>query len=545
MNRDNLWLVSLGAATLTAAAVTAACRTTEEAADVKDTQTMSYEGELGMKPGVGFEGIFEDVRGTCVEWDGVDTAGAAQTATYDFNLVENHADLARTLNVSSASSIKAAIPESPASVSAKTKFSLGYSYTLNRYSVYIVAQVQVRNETTQLKSPRFKPEIKEMLASGQPDAVDRYRLQCGDSYMSAYTTGGEFFGVLEIKTESEDQQLEVKRDIEAAVAAEGIGEATSESSFAATLKNITKNKTLHVWTYQRGGSGAEQVGMVDSVDAMIARMKAFPGFVTATAAPANYTATFQDYFTMDVPLPTSYREQLLAGQDTMGELAGIQARLVDDRGNIDYIIKHPNSFTGLTAEKTRELQTYRSGIENHMRDIYKTARKCQRKLAECVIPQNLLAIKSPELPPRRTTASTLMRDVVVIKTAIQQIDVDELYDAPFNAPECFIEVRAKARNGFKYKRVVRTPTEYTTPRCNNLSRVIEVPMVVLKEAFGAIGVPEDEGQIEILLMEDDYGSIEQVVGKMSKSYKDLKAQSAMADVLTGTYVTANVEFEVR
>lgn len=571
MISQTLSLWTIGAVGIVTVAISA-CRTTEVVGDLKATQVVGYNGEGGMKPGVGYETVYEDTRGVCVDWDGVETAGGAQEVTYDFDLVENTYDLASTLNVSNASAVKAAVPNTPgASVSAKTKFAMGYSYTLNRYSVYIVAKAEVRNETTQLSNVRIKEDKKSILASPTPEAVDQYRLECGDSYMSGYTTGGEFFGVLEIQTETEEQNADVKREIQASLAAEAIGEISTESSFSATLKKITKNKNVHIWTYQRGGQGAEQVGLVDTVDGMLARIKSFPSYVASvqvgqtvpvpatiagegggvtsaasnvTPHPANYTAMFKDYFTLSVPLPAAYRQALFNGQDIMAELAGIQAKLIDDRGNIDFILKHPSSFDSLTATKIRDLKSYVEGIQASMKLIATTATKCHRVLADCVVPQALLAIKSPDLPLRRTTAQNLTRDIVLIKTAIQQIDVGQLNDGPFNPPECFIEVRAVAAGG-KYKRVVRTQTDYTAPRCGNLSRSIEVPQIVMKEAFKSLGITENEGFIQVLFQEDDPGTEEDPIAKISKRYKDLLTQSAIADVMSGNFVTADISFEVR
>src|SRR5262249_6185923 len=160
-----------------------------------------------------------------------------------------------------AAQVKAAVPDTPASVSAKTKFMLGHSYTLNRYSIFILAKVQVRNETSQLKNPRLKAEIRTALANAatDPDAVDRFRLQCGDSYLGGCTTGGEFFGVLELSTDSEERKLEMKREVEAAISAENVGEASTQQSFEVKLRNATRNKNLKIWTYQKGGAGAAQV----------------------------------------------------------------------------------------------------------------------------------------------------------------------------------------------------------------------------------------------------------------------------------------------
>lgn len=525
----------------------AGCKT-DDGAELKNTTVISFEGELGMRPGVGFESIFEDVRGSCVDFDGTETFGTAQTVTYELDLVESHRELGTSLNVSNAAQVKAAVPDTPATVSAKTKFMLGHSYTLNRYSIFLLTKVEVRNEATHLKNAKLKEEKKTQLANAaqDPDAVDRFRLQCGDAYLGAFTTGGEFFGVIELETESDEHKAEIKREVEAAIAAEGVGEVNTQSSFEAKLTRATRNKKLKIWTYQRGGSGSAQVGLVDTPEKMIERVRKFPDFVVAGQGgnAANYTATFKDYFTLDVPLPTAYRDQLLSAQDIMAELAGIQAQLVDRRGDIDYVLGHPNSFEGLTDQKKTELTAARAANTDLMKKIWKTARDCHRKFRECRITEDLQP-KPLELPRRKTTIQQLKTDMIVLKTQMQTIDVDALYDGPWNPPDCYLEIRVKGPNAGKFKRIRRTPPDFNTPRCDELNKTFELPLALLKQSMVAAGASEDDAEIEILVMDDDPGPTDQVIGRISKKYKDVTRDAALLDTLTGPHVTMSVEMQVQ
>ncbi len=519
-----------------------ACRTTNDSS-VKASE-VPFDGGHGMKPGVGYETIFEDVRGECVDWDSVETPSTAQEAVYDLKIIEHTSELGAELNVSSAAQVKAAVPDSPAQVSAKTSFALGHSYSLNRYSIFILASVKVRNETTQLKGSRIKNDIKTQLANieSDPDVVDRLRLTCGDAFMSGYTTGGEFFGVMELATDSEEQKTELKRTVEAALSAEGIGELNTQQSFELKLKNIVKNKNLKVWTYQKGGQGAAQVGLVDTPELMMERVRAFPDFVKAGANAANYTATFSDYFTLNLQLPLAYRNQLLSAQDNLEELAGLQAELIDRRGDIDYILKHPNSFEGLNAAKISEMNAAKTANNALIKAIFKNARDCYRNFRECKVKDEVHA-KPLALPKRKATIASLANEYFLIKTKLETVDVNSLYDGPFNPPECYLEVKVVA-NG-KAKRIRRTATGYDKPRCNNLDHTLEVPLSLVREAAKSLGVEGDDVQIEIRVMEDDPGADEEdVVGTVTKSFKDIVDKSAISDTLNDKFITMRVDFEI-
>ncbi len=521
-----------------------ACKTGGDVAQVKDTQVLPFEGELGMKPGVGFETVFEDVRGTCVDFDGAEAPGNAQTATFNVEIIENHKDLGVALNVSNASSVKAAIPDTPATVSAKTKFMLGASYALNRYSIFILAKAQVRNETKQLTNARLNDAIKTELGSATltDDRVDQLRLRCGDSFMSGYTTGGEFFGVLELQTDSEEQKVEMKREVELALQATDQFEVNSQQSFEFKLTNAVKNKKLKIWTYQKGGSGSAQVGLVDSPEALMTRIKQFPDFVTNTTNAAAYTATFKDYFTLDVPLPAAYRAAVMSAQDVMAELAGIQTQLIDRRGDIDYILSHTNSFVGVDTPKQNALRQAKTRTNDMMKKIYAAARACHSKFRDCKKPDDIV-VEALELPVRKPTIAALTSAGITLKTKFQALDVEGVADGLWNPGECYVEVRVKG--GGKTKRLRRTPTTYDKPRCNNLTHTFDLPLALLTETMKGMGISEDEGEIEVLVIEDDPGDADEVLGSKSKKIKEISAGSAALDTLTGkSGLTVPLEYEV-
>src|SRR5690348_7770790 len=89
---------------------------------LNETEVRNFEDELGMKPGVGFDGILEDVRGVCAAFDGLEKGGGAQEAVYQVKLVESHKDLLGQLDISSGSQVKAAVPDENLQASRKTKF---------------------------------------------------------------------------------------------------------------------------------------------------------------------------------------------------------------------------------------------------------------------------------------------------------------------------------------------------------------------------------------------------------------------------------------
>jgi hypothetical protein len=277
---------------------------------------------------------------------------------------------------------------------------------------------------------------------------------------------------------------------------------------------------------------------------MLQRVRDLPSFVTTqSGTAANYTATFKDYFTLDLPLPAAYRQQLFNAQDIIEELAGIQDDLIERRGDVEYILAHPNSFEDVTPQKIAAMQAHVAQINDYMTRIYHGARACYRDFRACKMPPDVAQIPQLELPKRKVSLQTLVRDVVAVKTSLEQIDIGEL-DGPLNDPDCYLEVRAVAPDG-QYKRLRRTETDFTDPRCDQLSKELLLPIALIEESFRGLGTDPANGQLEVLVRDDDPGENDAIIGRLAKPYAQIRQQQAVLDTLTGPYVTMGVGFEVR
>src|SRR5690606_29284150 len=139
------------------------------------------------------------------------------------------------------------------------------------------------------------------------------------------------------------------------------------NSFEASLKRAVENKNHKIYFYQRGGQGSDQIGVLQSVEELIQRANSLPSHVAGTAeAEGNgkrITATFKDYFTLDIDLPAEYRRSLLEAQLTMKSLADIQSKLQDLQADIDYIRTYPNSFEDVTGERLVQLRDQSTQIQ--------------------------------------------------------------------------------------------------------------------------------------------------------------------------------------
>jgi hypothetical protein len=517
-----------------------ACKTTSTDSDLASTEVKNFDDT--MQAGKGLETVFEDVRGTCVEWDSIGATGSGQEATWKMDLIENHYDLAASLNISSASQVKAAVPDTNLTVSQKTKFVIGNTYSINRFSVYLLVKFIVSNEASHLQNIRINPAMRQKFVADPEGSIDAFRAKCGDSFMSGYSTGGAFYGILEIETDSEEMRNSVKAEVETAISVPQVAEASSSRSLDASLSRVTKNKRVKIWTYQRGGAGGDEMKPARSVSEMLARVDQLAEVVKVGNNPRKISAIYSDYFTLDIDLPMSYRKKLFAAQDVMKKLGRMQSKLMDLQADIDFVNINPNSFENYTPKTRIRLQQNKDTIIKTMRRVYDVAENCERNYESCEIPKDL-TLPDVTLPKRRPTLESVTRDKIVVTTKLQHVTVSGIRDGWFNPPECYVQVIVGAnKKGSVVLR--RSATVFGEPRCHDMDFQWEIPIELVKNSLSTLGAKLSEGWIEVKFYEDDV-SYDDLIGSTFIWYSTLEKNGSSGQGINVTNLQMDVGFEMK
>jgi hypothetical protein len=484
---------------LTALLALAACGTDapHEQGSTTQATVRDFEGEHGMQLGAGYQGVVEDVRGVCVTVKPAQAVGAGQETRFAMRLVENTRELAAALNVSSASQLKATIPETAINVSAKTKFLFGHDLAVNRYSVFLLVSATVKNETKNVADADLKPDIAKALAKDPKGYIDRFRTRCGDEFLAGYTTGGEFHGVIEITTDSEDHKTQVGAEISQGVGLASVGDASTEYKLDATLRRIAKEHQVRVWTYQRGGAG-EDASPVTTIDQMLARVKALPAIVAKPDAGRALTATFQDYSTLSLDLPAAYLKDFVRGKEAIARFGAAQAQLYDLKADVTYILSKPEAFEGVDEAKRAELTALSQDIGKRLTRVASLASRCFLDLKACPAEDAALGVDVPQVTlPQRVDLARGSDRGVSIHVRPQVIRADRVADT-FSGPECYVRVDVVI--GETWVPLVQTPTY---DDCGVPEQVLETSAGRMREAFAQAGGTEADGWLAVTVWEED------------------------------------------
>jgi hypothetical protein len=506
----------------------------------------SFDGEKGMQPGVGYKDVLEDTAGVCVKHDGVLKAGDGQEVYYKMNMIEDHYSLAKAFNLSNATQIKAVIPDTPISVSAKSNFAFGHSRSINKYSVTLLVSTKIKNETEHLNNIEVKESVvnklNKDLESQDPNvALENFRMRCGDSFLSGYTTGGEFYGIIEIQTDSDDEKSEISSELTSAIGLMGVGDMSSATAISSALSKISKSHKISAWSYQMGGKG-EQSSPAITVDDMLARLQTMTTSVMNGENPRKITATFSDYFSLGLDLPATQRNALRNAQRFIAKLAVFQSKLLDAQANIEYTITHPNSFVGADINALSHLQDSSDKIDTLFTKVYDLALDCEQNLKSCNMPSDL-SIPQINFPERKHTTQSLNKDYLIVKTTQHSVVRSELPESWFNSPECYVKVVIGAKGKSKSIMIRRSITNVGN-RCSKMNYSWKLPVALIKNTATKLGSVLDDIWINVIVMEDD-PSYDDNVAEGYVWFKNVNSRGAETVGINSKAISMTADFEVR
>lgn len=352
-----------------------------EAARERLEASREFDAESGIDYGVGFDALANEVRGDCVirtTPKPPDGAGG-QEIFFSLDQISDYSSLATAMSISISASLKATFGKG----SAKVQFLS--EQTINQYSIYLLIRVSVKNAPKRMRDVKLTSDAFDLLKSKGSEA---FRKRCGDEFIAGLSTGGEFFGIFEIKTEDQTN----KQTIEASVRASGaLGAWKVGADFKNAIEKVSRTNQIRAVVLQRGG---QNTTLPITVDEMINRAINFPANVAGNQAYA-ILGTFLGYDTLELPdgkNPIDTQQQ----QDVLLKLASYRLTYLNLLSNIEYILNHPKEFEVFDP---LDIQNKANLIRETLNNIAQSASTCFNDYTKC----KLLALPALDtsLPSRK------------------------------------------------------------------------------------------------------------------------------------------------
>lgn len=345
---------------------------------------IEFDQESGMFLGRGYDTVAGTVKGDCVARTEPEVPGDSNAVRTRFSIsrAESYSSLARSTGLSASASFAGG------TFSASGKASFLQSISINDYSLYVLAQVQVDNATKVMLDPELTVKAFDYLRDNGPEAFYR---RCGDSFISGYTTGGELFSIIEIKTNSQEEKNQRSAELGGSF---GVFSASGE--FSEAIKKISQESNVNVFVYRTGAAAVVKV----TPEEMISEAVEFPTKVSGTSAYI-YKATVTPY--TNVPLPPDKEPiDILNAQEVTEKLSEYRLQAYQNLANLEYVVANPIEFV---EPDIVSLSNSAAEVRQDINEIVKAARICTRSLENCTFPESLTL--TVVTLPKRVDASTV------------------------------------------------------------------------------------------------------------------------------------------
>ncbi len=317
------------------------------------TQASETDDPLApINPGIGVNTVTGNLAGYCVNAPQAHQLTEGGQGTWSLELVEDSSQLARSLNLAAEMSASWAI----GGVDAKAEFVKKVS--INSSSVSAVVKRVITNGSYSLPGgTTLKPDAAELLKR-DPTA---FRKRCGDGFINSYTTGGEYYGVVQIVATDSNEAQTIKATIRGSY-----GPASGSASVESTLSKATTSRRVRMEVFHRGGVGSSVI-MPTSVDGMIQQARSF-SVATAGRGGAKLSYTTAPYATLDVPAGARVIDATQASQNAR-EYAKLYERTVGRISVLEYTINNPHEFARFDAAPLRQELKEQIGLLNFVRNF--------------------------------------------------------------------------------------------------------------------------------------------------------------------------------
>jgi hypothetical protein len=250
------------------------------------------------------------------------------------------------------------------------KFKFAESCNVKTTSVFLVVSVSVTNSEQQMSNETLQSPGPELLAQGN---AARFREEFGDYYVKGIQSGGEYFCVMEMTTESESDKTDVLNQLEAGGGVFGGASFDVKTQLTDTLNRISEKHAIHARSFQVGGADTNQptdaAGAVDHAAQFAAKVreKSLP-----------FRALIQDYQALNLPAPPN-PEQLQRQKENLASIAATRAPLLTALNDLAFMIMNPGQF----ETPTINLSDLRNRVADAIGQLNNAASACMSNVNDC------------------------------------------------------------------------------------------------------------------------------------------------------------------
>lgn len=324
----------------------------------------------GMTIGRGYNSKTGQLAGNCLSFDLYEVGratGLLENVVKDFRTVTSKSDLTKHLGLEAQGKYLFA------GGSASAKAEASRDIVINTYSSNFVGLVEVQTSWSYVRNPAV------ISAASTLTSQEFHRL-CGDSFISGVLSGGEFYGVGTVATESESDQVKASASIQGTYVnmAGGV-------SVDAELATVESENRLQIRIIKKGSNASDQTEA--SLAGITSAMNTFEQSVNASGG-APRMVWVQSYSV--VPGSISQPTDIPLGYGAvLDDLLSYHEKYEMLASDIDFILAHRDQFL-FTTGLENILGTTKGQAHAGQAAIESAVQECKNTSGQtCAIPANL------------------------------------------------------------------------------------------------------------------------------------------------------------
>ncbi|SIT12201.1 MAC/Perforin domain-containing protein [Roseivivax lentus] len=352
--------------------------------------TFTIDAPVGAMLGVGYNEATFDLRSVAAIGDiGMDDDASGNLSTdFHFGMVTSSSDLAKSMAISAGASVRTL------NFGAKAQIDFRERVSVSSQSTNILLRIAIMRRPRRLINARLIEDGNNLLAM-LPPRTERFHERFGSHFVRQIVSGGVFYGVARIESESEEKQEELGVDVSLRIGNVLGGSVNSSNDFSENFNSSTDRIEMHIMAI--GGSPRP----VFNIDQLMSEISLFEQEVTnGVAVPITAEMSPFNQLTLPSDDVTFVQEQVArALLDELGENFQEQVEL---RNQIDFVLRNRDAFQRFNV------QTFRDALNECNRNLNRIASaadNCARDRELCVLPQDI-APPSLVFPERKTPVTS-------------------------------------------------------------------------------------------------------------------------------------------
>lgn len=339
----------------------------------------------GLDVGRGYDILTGAPRGDCVErtttsenlpvgQDNIQFVSKEVTTTEELN---------KALSVSASAQLKAGLGSGSASAN------FAKSVDIQEYSLFYVVSASLTSQGVRLRdhtsATSLKKEYRDLLKSNNPDRFRRFRMLCGDGFISELIYGGEFKALVRVNTKSRAE----RESLSGSVSFSGPG-GGGGAEFQNRISKISTGREVNISSFRRGGKGDRIAITAADVATQASELPK-----AVAAGPVVTKMVITSYLMMNLDIGMADFEDVKSAISTLAVLSSAAA---ERRNDLDYIGRKSDEFYVQEFDFPKIVNEIKA-LDNLQAEIGKRAAKCFANVGVCKI--NDLTLPPPTVLPAR------------------------------------------------------------------------------------------------------------------------------------------------